>query len=320
MSASVADTQVRTYLDAVKAHLDDLPDADRDELLEDLEEHLLEVAAEDDGTLEQRLGPPESYAEELRASAGLPSREQMLARRPAQRVADRLARSTAWRAVARMNESPIPREVHGFLKELGPGWWVLRGYLAVAVTAMITSGNRRDNFPFPRIAGSYFTGSVLTILAVVVSVWLGRRVRRGRKGRAYSILLSVAVAAGTLAAMGGWETGYTDAYYDTPSPIEAAPYLHHADGNPIANVCPYSSDGKLLSGVLLFDQGGRAIVDTARVTLPDGRPVERSQPAILNAYPQALFTLNDIGQPVPLTCPPSIGAPAGPAPAPSPGG
>src|ERR687889_155753 len=42
----------------------------RDELLEDLPEHLAEVAADDVGSLADRLGPPSVYAAELLASAG----------------------------------------------------------------------------------------------------------------------------------------------------------------------------------------------------------------------------------------------------------
>jgi hypothetical protein len=202
---------------------------------------------------------------------------------------------------------------------------------------MITSGRRRDNFPFPAIAGSYVTGFVLTVLAIVVSAWLGRRVRAGRKGRAFSILLTVAVVAGTLATMSGWEVSYSTAYPEEPQPI--AQFLQHADGNLIANICPYSSDGKLLSGVLLFDQDGRPIVNTAD-SLTDGRPVQPSLPAIANAYPRSLSVPqvfvsvpeDPTGQTVeqqtttPLSCPSSIGAPAKPAasapaaPAPSPGG
>jgi HAAS domain-containing protein len=341
MSATVADAQVRTYLDGVKAHLDDLPDADRDELLEDLEEHLLEVAAEGDGTLEQRLGPPGAYAEELRASAGLPSRDQLLARRPAQRIAERLTRSGFWRSSARLGASPQARAIREFLKELQPGWWVLRGYLAVVAPAIITSGGTaRDNVPFPALSGSHNFGTFIAVLAVVMSVWFGRWTRTRGKGRTISALISLAVAAAAVAALVGWAGGsYSFAYYEPGVGSESIPFLHHADGTTIANICPYSSDGKLLPSVLLFDQDGRPIVNTADA-LPDGRPVQPSLPAIGNAYPRSLGVpqlsysapedstgQGDVQKTMtPLSCPASIGAPAKPAasappaPAPSPGG
>src|SRR5260370_7513852 len=59
---------VATYAAIVRAQLADLPATERDALLEDLEQHLAEVAAEGEGSLVDRLGPPEAYAVELRAA------------------------------------------------------------------------------------------------------------------------------------------------------------------------------------------------------------------------------------------------------------
>src|SRR4030095_596703 len=56
---------------ALRAACAALPGPDRELLLEDLEDHLQEVAAEAGGPLSERLGRPEAYAAELRASAGL---------------------------------------------------------------------------------------------------------------------------------------------------------------------------------------------------------------------------------------------------------
>ena len=63
-----------SYAEAVGRCLDDLPLATAAELLEGLGEHLAEVGADDFGSLVELLGPPDSYAAELRASAGLPAR------------------------------------------------------------------------------------------------------------------------------------------------------------------------------------------------------------------------------------------------------
>src|SRR5687767_7085569 len=71
MTSTTVDLQVKTYIAAVAARLADLPQEERDDLMADLEQHLHEVAAEGDGTLTERLGTPESYAAELRTSAGL---------------------------------------------------------------------------------------------------------------------------------------------------------------------------------------------------------------------------------------------------------
>ncbi len=68
-----AENQVARHATAVRAAFADLAGPDRELLLEDLEDHLQEVAAEAGGPLSERLGRPEAYAAELRASAGLPA-------------------------------------------------------------------------------------------------------------------------------------------------------------------------------------------------------------------------------------------------------
>ena len=67
-----AGDEVAGYAAEVRAQFADLPDAESADLLEDLEDHLREVAAEDAGTLRERLGAPAAYARELRQAAGLP--------------------------------------------------------------------------------------------------------------------------------------------------------------------------------------------------------------------------------------------------------
>jgi len=61
---------VATYAASVRAALSNLPTDQSDVLLEDLEDHLREVAAEAEGPLAERLGPPEQYAQELRTAYG----------------------------------------------------------------------------------------------------------------------------------------------------------------------------------------------------------------------------------------------------------
>ena len=61
------------FLTSMRAALSDLPPAEVDELLEDTEEHVRELAREHgDDQLELRLGNPEAYAAELRSAAGYP--------------------------------------------------------------------------------------------------------------------------------------------------------------------------------------------------------------------------------------------------------
>ena len=73
MTESVASGTIEAdyYYERVAAALADLPKEARDELLEDLPAHFAEVLAEQGGPLVDRLGPPATYAAELRAAAGL---------------------------------------------------------------------------------------------------------------------------------------------------------------------------------------------------------------------------------------------------------
>lgn len=70
-------TAVRVYLARVRSSLDDLPGNEIEEILDDVRPHLAELEAEmgPDARVEaliERLGTPESYAAELRASGGYP--------------------------------------------------------------------------------------------------------------------------------------------------------------------------------------------------------------------------------------------------------
>ncbi|WP_020388620.1 HAAS signaling domain-containing protein [Kribbella catacumbae] len=71
---------VATYLAQVRAELSDLPPGELADVLDDVSGHLTEVAAEfeDEPTaasLQERLGTPQQYADELRTAAGYPPRK-----------------------------------------------------------------------------------------------------------------------------------------------------------------------------------------------------------------------------------------------------
>jgi hypothetical protein len=69
----LATNGVQSYARAVRDALGDLPPEQAHAVLDGLDEHLAEVVAEGTVDLEAVLGSPESYAAELRASAGLPA-------------------------------------------------------------------------------------------------------------------------------------------------------------------------------------------------------------------------------------------------------
>ncbi|GAB2665081.1 HAAS signaling domain-containing protein [Kribbella swartbergensis] len=83
---------VAIYLAQVRAELSDLPPGELEDVLEDVSGHLTEVAAEFEeapttAALQERLGTPREYADELRNAAGYPPRTQPVADRDAGRKA-----------------------------------------------------------------------------------------------------------------------------------------------------------------------------------------------------------------------------------------
>jgi hypothetical protein len=72
---------VANYLAKIRAELSDLPPGELEDVLDDVTGHLTDVAAEFDGeptaaALENRLGTPLQYADELRTAAGYPPKVQ----------------------------------------------------------------------------------------------------------------------------------------------------------------------------------------------------------------------------------------------------
>ncbi|MBB5774816.1 hypothetical protein [Nonomuraea jabiensis] len=257
------------YAQAVREALADHPE--RGELLEDLDDHLAEIAAESELPLEDRLGPPEVYAEELAAAYG--DRPESGGRRRID------PRAWALGAHARLMDQGAYRGFVGFLPELRPGWWVLRGYLlAMLLPALAGQGG---------IVPSDLAGWALVAAGVWVSVWIGRR-HRGRLAAALMGALNL-VAALTLFA-GMVEAASRDA--EGARVAMANPYppmtVDMASTNDdVYNIKPYAKDGTPLTDVYLYDQDGKPLTTNPQ---DFGYTVDRScgEP-ILNRYPLPLI-------------------------------
>ncbi|MFF4773876.1 hypothetical protein ACFY05_13550 [Microtetraspora fusca] len=295
------------YARAVRAELADLPAKDRDELLEDLDDHLAEVAAESDTPLEERLGSPKAYAAELRAAYG---------GRPA-----RTRRSLTGRAAAvlgaahgRLLRLTPYRQLVTFLPELRPAWWAMRGYaLALVVLSAVGSGGVVPGDP---------VAWVFTLLVIWASVWLGRRTVAGvgsgwrrtplilaNAAAAWAVLVGVAAADHT----GVYETTVR---YDAggPPPVEVR-NVATFDGGGIYNILPYAADGTALTDVRLYDQDGRPInVDPELYGKRIVRPCA-GEPPMTNSYPLPLRDVEETafdanGLPVPVPCESATPAPS----------
>src|SRR4030081_2901422 len=124
MASNDPASDVATYAAAVRDALSDLPADQASVLLEDLEDHLNEIAAEAGGPLTERLGPPEQYAHELRTAYGV---AQVNTRQQAPAMRD-LVQARAW-----VTGSEWYRQVRTFLPELRPAWGVLRRHLGALI-------------------------------------------------------------------------------------------------------------------------------------------------------------------------------------------
>ncbi len=291
---------VASYASAVRAALGALPDTERESLLEDLENHLAEVASESGLSLQERLGKPEDYAAELRSAYGAGNDASSSGRHGSLR--DRAA--ALFKTVA-VGTLPRP-DLRALLPELRPGWWVLRAYLVVLFLAFLfRDGTNLRPIPNPFTSGGLLQ-IVATVVAIGISVRLGRRAmpaNRGWRWSAVGVNAAIALLAlPVLASMGTGNNGYS---YDYSSdPYVSAASAGYFPG--VTNIYPYSRDGKALKDVLLYDQDGRPLVpEKTDVVIdvpngPDGLPIP-------NAYP--LNERHPNGDPV---LPPRVALPPSP--------
>ncbi|MEV4553014.1 hypothetical protein [Nonomuraea wenchangensis] len=275
------------YARAVREAVGDHPD--REELLEDLDDHLAEIAAESPGLpLEDRLGPPAAYAEELMAAYG--SRAQG-------RRARRGFRPRAWATgahTALLRHGPY-RSLAAFLPELRPGWWVLRGYL-LAMLLLSLYGYRRA---VPENPADW----AVVVALVWASVWFGRR----RGGRPASLFAGGLNALAALALFAGLIAVKPLDAAPAPAAYAAAPVANvivtGSESVGVANIRPYAKDGTPLTDVYLYDQDGNPVI-----TDPEshGYTVDRScgEP-VLNRYPLPLKkeSFDPEPSPTPAACP-----------------
>ena len=279
MTTETRANDVASYATAVRAALADLPAEEQTALLEDLEDHLAEIAAEADGTLVERLGPPETYGAELRAAYGAVHGQGGRRALPRQAMLASMA--------VRLRQAGWYRDVRAFLPSLRPAWWVARGYLVVLLlTVMFSSGFNVRPIPNP-FRSSGLLQLIATIIAIVISVRLGQRSRpRNDAVRLVGILGNTAIA---LLAIPMLHSMSTTPFPDSAPVSDSTPSFPGAyAGGGVTNIYPYSRDGKPLTDVLLYDQDGRPlVVDAKGAGLTTADPTGADGQPITNAYPQS---------------------------------
>ncbi|MEZ0111343.1 hypothetical protein ABH920_005358 [Catenulispora sp. EB89] len=297
--------EVAGYAAEVRAQFTDLPDDESADLLEDLEDHLREVAAEDAGTLRERLGAPAEYARELRQAAGLPGpgegsgsggpRGSGAGSRPRRPLRSRLRQAMA-DAEQRARRYRAGREVLDFLPSLRPAWWVLRAWVAVRLLeAMTTTAHPWHEITIiPQVGNSTFVGLLALLVAIPASVYAARQTvpdgwRRRAMGAGEGILVLFTVgmalsAIGNQGDRGDMGSGVSYVQQSQSGLVE--------DGKPISNLYVYDQSGKQLNGVFVYDQDGMPVEPApfAVESYIDGDAwLDGNGTAITNLFPRHLL-------------------------------
>lgn len=296
-TAVLPDPRITPYLDAAAVHLADLPPGERAELLEDLAAHLAEIAADEGPAFATRLGSPDQYAAEFRASAGYPPAGSGST---AQRAPGRL-RTLGNDAASATRDlgARIADGVRGFpggtalmtlLPRLRPAWWVLRAWLAALVVGI--------DWPTGAYNGIGHWGAfVWQMLFVILSVAWGLRTERRGAGaptaeRVVLFLLNgIAVWICLLGVFGSGpltdlNSRVSQAYGD-PEPY--APYGSagglNVDGTPVTNLSAFDLEGNPIPGFQLFDQDGNPVVAVTDQSGPNGEAVYPLPATDATGYP-----------------------------------
>ncbi|MBS2535537.1 hypothetical protein KGQ20_22500 [Catenulispora sp. NF23] len=342
-SSSARGDEVAGYAAEVRAQFADLPAAESAELLEDLEDHLREVAAEGTGTLRQRLGAPAVYARELRQAAGLPepgegngsggTKSAAGAAMSWTRVLRASARNLVAEAERRIRLNPAGVAVLDFLPSLRPAWWVLRAWVAVrALQVMTTDVDTWQGFSLiPRVGYSTLIGTMCLLAAIPASVYVGRRNYEGgwpRRlmlvGQGAAVVFTVGMALS--AVHNENDDGNTASFNNASAQMQAQAQAPEPQaglseaGKPITNLYVYDESGKPLAGVLVYDQDGQPVITSPGA---DGNGNSRADGQVWfdahgqlvpNAYPQQLLERqfeDDGGLHFVVVPPPAVTVPQG---------
>jgi hypothetical protein len=267
--------EIGAYMAEVRAALTGLPEATRAELLEDLPEHLAEVLAEGTGTLVERLGTPQAYADELRATAGFvggfpdppPPSPWATSAEVRENFREMFAGTLGQLRRLDVKAGPLigyPK-VSDFLVLLRPAWWVLRGYLAAMVLAFILNDDSADMGLLPRVGGSDIIALVLLVGGIVASIMLGKRTASQSSWAKWALWSGTAVLV--LFAWSGFLTADSNNRhpgYDDVGSYDTNPYSN------VQDVFVYDSQSNLVQNARLYDQDGSPIqLGSSECTDPD---------------------------------------------------
>jgi len=264
---------IRAFAAAVRAHLDDLPVDEVDDLLDGLEADLSDQAAEAGSAFS--IPDAATYAAELRAAAGLPERGDapVVERRPIrQRLAD-FRRSIE----TQIRRNPAGTWLLDLLASLGPIWWVLRAVvLYLLIAPFFWSGYGWMSGAVAHLIGALqFPGIVLMAALLLLSVqwgrgrWAPNAIARGI--RTGVTIVALVLTPFTLVGLGG---SLRSLVWDRSADVVAAPYTSglSLDGQRVRNIYAFDADGNAIPTVQLFDQNGTPLTTVGNAN--DGAPLD----------------------------------------------
>ena len=180
--------------------------------------------------------------------------------------------------------------------DLRPAWWVLRGLLAAWTCSLLMGAN--------------IAGVLLVLPAVALSVWLGRRRDRLVPWLAGLVVVGNGLAAVVLVVF-GLNVLSGGAYTGQPYPGDAATYAPPPgellfEGQQVANLYAYDSQGNPLNGVRLFDDQGRPVNVGEQSVVDPATGEEMPRPVTADTAGTAWRNV------FPLRAPSSVTSPQGP--------
>jgi hypothetical protein len=262
---------IHAFASAVRAHLDDLPIDEVDDLLDGLEADLSDQAAEAGADFE--IPDAATYAAELRAAAGLP--ERTASNRPRKRLTVIDDVRNGWREVgAAVRNNPVGAWILDLLSSLRPVWWIIRGigwyllaFLAVwfvvpsigyggLVTALLVLDGSV-------VAWSFLLGAVLLSVQWGRGRWLPTpwlRVVRTVSTIAVIVTLPFSIGAFSTSVVNFLQRDAMAAPTYTPG--------LSVDGQRVRNIFAFDAQGDPIPMVQLFDQDGNPLTTVGRDVSP----------------------------------------------------
>lgn len=286
---------VEYYLAGMRAALDDLPPGEVAEIMEDVEAHVAELSTElEEGeTLEQRLGSPDQYAQELRQAAGYPPRTERLPVTTKKKWLSR-PRAAAWGLAAATGITLLAGAAS--LRE--PAILLLPGVILVLSLALVQDRGaaQRDVMTLPETlklkewlspqAGTPAERAITYLKTLQPAWWLARAgliglgavLLAGRDILGFLALAGIAVVSVFAGPRAKVDRRWL--WFSLPASALAVGLLFQVidvTANQLAyntrsyqptptptvdtyeNIYAYDENGKLLTNVLLYDQDGRPI-------------------------------------------------------------